>query len=135
MPGGYLSMARNAPAKERAMLPETRLFGLAVLAGALLMPALAAAQAPPRPTDRITPKEELSGPKDCVHTGDTTGKGIDIESADGRSLSDKLARSDGVICPPPRVDPEMTKPAPGGGVMPVIPPPGADEDHKGVEPK
>ena len=118
------------------MFAETRLFGLAALAGALLMPALAAAQAPPSlEKEPVPPKEELSGPQDCVQTRREKGDGIDVESPEGRSLSEQLADAQGVICPPPRVDPEMTIPAPGGGVTPVIPPPGADEDHKGVEPR
>lgn len=41
----------------------------------------------------------------------------------GSNLSDKLARSDGVICPPTHLDPEIRAPAPGGGRTPVIPPP------------
>ena len=118
------------------MRPDIRLFALAALAGALLMPALAAAQAPPSvQKDPVPPKKELSGPQDCVQTRRDNGDGVNIESREGRSLSEQLADAQGVICPPPRVDPEMAIPAPGGGVTPVIPPPGADEDHKGVEPR
>ena len=40
-------------------------------------------------------------------------------------LGDKLARSDGVLCPPSNVDPAMRAPAPETGKMPVIPPPGS----------
>ena len=40
-------------------------------------------------------------------------------------LGDKLARSDGVLCPPAGVDPEMRAPTPEGGNTPVIPPPGS----------
>jgi len=49
------------------------------------------------------------------------------------NLSDKLADSNGVICPPADVDPDMHKPAPGGGRTPVIPPPGSPGgDQKSV---
>ena len=40
-------------------------------------------------------------------------------------LGDKLAKSDGVLCPPSGVDPEMRAPTPDAGNMPVIPPPGS----------
>jgi hypothetical protein len=53
----------------------------------------------------------------------------------GSNLSDKLAGSNGVICPPPGVDPEMHKPAPGGGRMPVIPPPGTPGGDPNTVPK
>jgi len=44
-----------------------------------------------------------------------------------QSLSDRLAQSKGVICPPRDVDPEMNAPPPaqGQGKMPIIPPPGS----------
>jgi hypothetical protein len=39
------------------------------------------------------------------------------------SLSEKLAQSGGVICPPEGLDPNIRAPAPNGGRTPVIPPP------------
>ena len=42
-----------------------------------------------------------------------------------RTLSDQLAQSKGVICPPAGVDPQMRQPPPEGGAMRVIPPPGS----------
>jgi len=50
-------------------------------------------------------------------------------------LSDKLARSDGVLCPPAGVDTEMHVPTPNVGTMPVIPPPGGPGGDQGVRPK
>ena len=49
--------------------------------------------------------------------------------------SDKLARTDGVICPPPHLDPDIRAPAPGGGKTPVIPPPGSPGGDPSVQPK
>ena len=43
-------------------------------------------------------------------------------ATDGANPGDKLARTDGVICPPPDLDPDIRAPAPGGGRTPVIPP-------------
>ena len=72
-------------------------------------------------------------------TGDiTVGKGgeIDTQRQDGKeNLSDKLARSGGVICPPEHVDPEIRQPTPPGGNMPVIPPPGSPGGDQSVQPK
>jgi hypothetical protein len=50
-------------------------------------------------------------------------------------LSDRLAGSKGVICPPSDVDPDMHVPPPQGGEMRVIPPPGAPGGNRNVEPK
>ena len=53
----------------------------------------------------------------------------------GDTLSDKLARTGGVICPP-NVDPEMKAPTPeSGNKMPVIPPPGSLGGDPSVQPK
>jgi hypothetical protein len=50
-------------------------------------------------------------------------------------LSDKLAESKGIICPPAGVDPEMQITPPPGGVMKVIPPPGTPGGDPSVQPK
>jgi len=51
------------------------------------------------------------------------------------SLGDKLARSDGVLCPPAGVDPEMRAPTPDAGTTPVIPPPGSPGGDPTLRPK
>jgi hypothetical protein len=53
----------------------------------------------------------------------------------GESLSEKLARTDGVICPPPNVDPDIRVPTPDAGVTPVIPPPGSPGGDPTIRPK
>ncbi len=53
-------------------------------------------------------------------------------------LSDKLAQSDGVLCPPAGIDPEIRAPIPDTGntsAMPVIPPPGSSGGNPTVRPK
>ena len=107
------------------------------LACALTTPAFA--QAPPQTKPPVTPKVEQNSPDNC--TPATVGQGSDIDDktqaklAQDKSLSDKLARSSGVICPPAHVDPDITQPAPGGGRMPVIPPPGSPGGDQSVQPK
>ena len=51
------------------------------------------------------------------------------------TLSDQLAESKGVICPPAGVDPGITAPPVGGGRMPVIPPPGTPGGDPYIQPK
>ena len=51
------------------------------------------------------------------------------------ALGDKLARSDGTLCPPSNVDPQMRAPTPETGKMPVIPPPGSPGGDPSVRPK
>ena len=53
----------------------------------------------------------------------------------GENLSDKLARTDGVICPP-NVDPDIRAPTPGATTnTPVIPPPGSPGGDPSMRPK
>ena len=61
--------------------------------------------------------------------GSTTGQATE-------PLGDRLARSNGVLCPPSGIDPEMRAPTPdAGGTMPVIPPPGSPGGNPNVQPK
>jgi len=58
-----------------------------------------------------------------------------IGRPDGKPLSDQLAESKGVICPPAGVDPQMHQPPPEGGSIRVIPPPGAPGGNPDIQPK
>jgi hypothetical protein len=102
----------------------------------------AGAQAPPTPA---TPPAQTAPPaplraNDCAPMqpvpprgtvapeGTTTGQRPE-------PLGDKLARSDGVLCPPAGVDPEIRAPTPDTGNMPVIPPPGSPGGDPNLRPK
>jgi hypothetical protein len=118
------------------MVGKIHVYGLAFLA--LQLPAVALAQAPPKTNPPIAPKAEQLDPKACApsDTQATTGKGGEVDPQNGKgNLSDKLARSNGVICPPEHVDPEIRQPTPPGGSMPVIPPPGSPGGDQSVQPK
>jgi hypothetical protein len=52
----------------------------------------------------------------------------------GETLTEKLARTDGVLCPPD-VDRAMRAPTPDAGRTPVIPPPGGPGGDPSVRPK
>ena len=118
------------------MIREIRILGLTI--STLMLPAIAIAQAPPSTKTPVSPKtEQLDA---CSHsdTQTTVGKGGDLgmERQGGQgNLSDKLARSGGVICPPEHVDPQIKQPTPPGGPMPVIPPPGSPGGDQSIQPK
>jgi len=99
----------------------------------------AIAQAPPAPA---TPPQQTAPPSPQHPTGCMPADRPN-RSADGTTtgqsrepLGDKLAKTDGVLCPPSGVDPEMHAPAPStDGAMPVIPPPGSPGGDPTVRPK
>lgn len=108
----------------------------------MLAPVVAAAQAPPSPatppaqtappassrTATNCAPQQPSRPGAAAPEGTTTGQAP-------QPLGDKLAKSDGVLCPPAGVDPEMRAPTPQGGNTPVIPPPGSPGGDPSVRPK
>ena len=108
----------------------------------MMMAASAAfAQAPPTPT---TPPAQTAPPPvaratNCAPTQSTPQGSIAPQSLTtgqrAEPLGDKLARSDGVLCPPPGVDPEMHAPTPNVGNTPVIPPPGSPGGDPAIRPK
>jgi hypothetical protein len=100
------------------------------------------AQAPPAPA---TPMAETAPPRpqasaDCAPTkaapshGSVAPEGQTVGQA-GEPLGDRLAKSNGVLCPPADVDPAMRAPAPDAGNTPVIPPPGSPGGNPNVQPK
>ena len=93
------------------------------MALALLTPISSRAQTP-EPGVPAQPQAPKLDPKACadrdrLRQGDTVGKATAPDN-----LTDTLARTDGVICPPPGLDPHIRAPAPRtGSDMPVIEPP------------
>jgi len=107
----------------------------------IVISGAAAAQAPPVPT---TPQAQTSPPSPdraagCAPTQTTPQGNIapkDTTTGQAQApLGDKLAQSDGVLCPPTGVDPQMRAPAPETGTMRVIPPPGSPGGDPTVRPK
>ena len=104
---------------------------------------IASAQKPP---GSATPAQQQTAPPAPARSANcapmapngTTGSVMSDNSTVGRSsepLGDKLARSDGVMCPPSGVDPEIRAPTPDTGNTPVIPPPGSPGGDPTVRPK
>jgi hypothetical protein len=95
------------------------------------------AQAPPvpatppaqtAPANGCAPMQPMPPHGTAAPDGTTTGQAAE-------PLGDKLARSDGVLCPPSGVDPEIHAPTPDGGNMRVIPPPGSPGGDPTIRPK
>ena len=79
--------------------------------------------------DAPAPQNGAACPPDVAGEAPTVGRG------DSRPLSDKLAQSKGVICPPAGVDRDMEVAPPNGGRLKIIPPPGTPGGEPGVQPK
>lgn len=102
--------------------------------------AQALAQAPVKPPPNNSEKAAGAGRSDpCAPGSATVGAGNQVVAPNARksdeTLSDHLAKSGGVICPPPGVDPEIRARTPEGGTTPVIPPPGSPGGDQSVQPK
>ncbi len=80
------------------------------------------------PSTNCTPTQTNPQQGTLSPNGTTTGQNAE-------PLSDKLAKSDGVLCPPGGVDTEMHVPTPNAGTTPVIPPPGSPGGDPSVRPK
>lgn len=72
---------------------------------------------------QVAPPPSAAPSVDCVPAGNTSPTSPRGERPTGETMSDKLAQSKGVICPPGGVDPEIRVTPPDGGRMRVIPPP------------
>jgi len=105
----------------------------------------AAAQAPPSATTpsqpiASAPPTELAA--NCAPMAAASSRGTVPVPPDGTTtgqasepLADKLTKSDGVLCPPAGVDPEIHAPTPDAGNTPVIPPPGSPGGNPDIRPK
>ena len=106
-----------------------------LLASLLLLGAGVTLQAQDRPAQMQPPvitDSKACAPGDRLQPG--AGELKAPQGTTGESLSEKLARTDGVICPP-NVDPGIKAPTPEAGKTPVIPPPGSPGGDPTVQPK
>jgi hypothetical protein len=100
---------------------------LATAAALSIQPAQAQLDRPVAPPAVSQPSNPcLPGLGNNAASNETTGS---------RTLSDQLAQSKGVICPPAGVDPGISVPPTGGGRTPVIPPPGTPGGDPSIQPK
>jgi hypothetical protein len=103
-----------------------------MIVAATMMAASTNASAQP---DR-TPPPGISSTPNLGCQARTGGLAVPPGEATGSTnLSDELSRSRGVICPPPEVDPGISAQPKGGGLTPVIPPPGSPGGDPRIIPK
>src|SRR5262245_45016304 len=82
-----------------------------------------------QPTENTSTEQGTTCPPDVKGEPPTVGGGSSAP------LSDKLAQSKGVICPPAGIDRDMQVTPPSGGHLKVIPPPGTPGGDPNVQPK
>lgn len=111
-----------------------------MIGAVMLVPAAAGAQAPPSVATPPPPTAlpVADGYRNCAPAVPRDGAIAPRDQTVGQAhelLGDRLARSDGVLCPPANIDPQMRAPTPRGGSMPVIPPPGSPGGDPSIRPK
>jgi len=109
-----------------------------VLAAALVGTTSVLAQTPAKPPPGALETQPTdTGP--CPGGRATVGSNNEITTPNAskgdKTLSEHLAQSGGVICPPSAVDPQIKAPTPNVGTMPVIKPPGTPGGDQSVQPK
>jgi hypothetical protein len=102
----------------------------ALTAGLLLLGAGIASAQTPSAQPKPNPAPPSTATTNCAPAGATTGSAQSSED-----LSNKLAQSNGVICPPPTSDPGMQVVPPQGGALKVVPPPGTPGGDQRTVPK
>ena len=111
---------------------------LIIAASLMALPGAASAQAvAPAPSGQIAGKGAGKGAgngavkADCAPTQATPNDPNGVRATGDRPLTEKLAESGGVLCPPPAVDSDIHVPVPNtGSNMPVVVPPDADQSVK-----
>lgn len=115
-----------------------RILVASLVAAFCLAPAAAHTAEPNVPGDeQVAPRLDSKAcrDRDRLRQGNTVeNEGVAPPQQD--DPGDRLARTDGVLCPPPELDPDIRAPAPrNGGNMPVIPPPGSPGGDPAIRPK
>jgi hypothetical protein len=100
-------------------------FGAAIC----VVPAMAQTAAPSKPPGTQTC---VNGPTELRPRPDGPPQ---LQGQPGRNLSEALGQSNGVICPPAGIDPEIQAPTPDTGDRSVIVPRGGPGADPKVEPK
>ncbi len=123
--------------------PGMRMKPSLFLSGVLMAASsMASAQAPPTPATppAQTAPAASARPGECAQTPPAPERGIVVPDGTttgqrAEPLGDKLAKSEGVLCPPAGVDPEIRAPTPETGDTSVVAPPGSPGGDPSIRPK
>ena len=107
-----------------------RLCTCVMLAALWALPAAAQGESAP-PASKTDPR--ACAPGERLQPGER-GPRPPATTGQGDNPSDKLARTDGVLCPP-NTDPKIETPPADTGKTPVLPPPGSPGGDPTVRPK
>jgi hypothetical protein len=107
---------------------------LMVISGSTFAQAPPTAATPPAQTAPPAPARAACAPTESTPQGNVAPQGATTGQRT-EPLGDKLARSDGVLCPPAGIDPAIRAPTPDTGNTPVIPPPGSPGGDPTIRPK
>ena len=124
--------ARNVRAALRVSIAEDFALRLTTLIVAMSASLAGVGAASAQGADKAPP---AAPPHDAACPPDVKGEPPTVGGGGSAPLSDKLAQSKGVICPPSGVDREMQVAPPDGGRLKVIPPPGTPGGDPSVQPK
>jgi len=105
---------------------------VALIMTTTLLSIAAVSAAPAQVADKSAPPAPEQG---AACPPDVKGEPPTVGGGSSEPLSDKLAQSKGVICPPSGVDHDMRVAPPNGGRLRVIPPPGTPGGDQNVQPK
>jgi hypothetical protein len=80
----------------------------------------------------VAPDPKACSDEQRLRPGD--GSALHPREPSNQTLSEKLDRTEGVLCPP-NVDPDIKVPTPDVGSMPIVPPPGSPGGDPTIRPK
>jgi hypothetical protein len=126
----HASLSNMRPASEKWArgFGGAAFFCTGTLLLASLLPAAAQVSRPAAPAGQTGCASSPGLPNAAQQGGPSTAQPAE-------DLSQRLARADGIICPPADVDPEMKAPTPDAGNTPIIPPPGSPGGDPTIRPK
>ncbi len=108
-------------------------FAICVFVALWALPVAAQTNPPAPQTGPLVDDPKACAPGERLVQG-SRGPTAPSTAPQDENLTDKLARTEGVICPP-NVDQGINAPTPDAGKMPIIPPPGSPGGDPNVRPK
>jgi hypothetical protein len=116
-------------------LPYRQTLSIGYVALAILLTGVSAGAQTPTPPRTLDPKPCSDPAIEARRNANPSAQGTEGRADTNENLSERLSNSNGVLCPPPEVDPSVKAPPPSVTNTPVIPPPGSPGGDPTVRPK